>query len=156
MLWLALAAPAVSVPAQPTAVPPRLDAEHAQAIVAGCRARAAGRRQSHAIVVVDLAGSPVASLRMDGNPPGTFDFALQKAQAVAAWGFSTAAMARAAAETPGFAKAPHVVTVAGGIPIISADGKTLLGAAGVSGEAPADDEACAVAGVEAAGFRARS
>jgi uncharacterized protein GlcG (DUF336 family) len=153
-MWLAAVAAGGSVIAQ-TPTGARLDADHAQAIVAGCRAHASTKRQSHAIAVVDLSGSPLAALRMDGNPPGTFDFALDKAQAVAAWGFSTADMARSAAETPGFARAPHVVTVAGGVPIFSADGKTLLGAAGVSGEAPADDAACAAAGIEAAGFRSR-
>jgi uncharacterized protein GlcG (DUF336 family) len=81
------------------------------------------------------------------------DFALAKAEAVAAWGFPTAAMEQAARETPGFANAPHVVTVAGGVPVWSADGKTRLGAVGASGEAPADDSACAEAGIAAAGMR---
>jgi glc operon protein GlcG len=45
------------------------------------------------------------------------------------------------------------VTVAGGVPIYSADGKILLGAAGASGEAPEDDAACVVAGITAAGLR---
>ena len=51
-------------------------------------------------------------------------------------------MVAGAKDTPGFAFAPHVVTVAGGIPIFSADGRTLLGAAGASGEAPQDDAVC--------------
>jgi glc operon protein GlcG len=72
---------------------------------------------------------------------------------VAAWGFSTAAMADAAKGTPGFANAPHVVTVAGGVPVYAADGKQRIGAVGVSGEAPADDAACAEAGIRAAGLR---
>jgi uncharacterized protein GlcG (DUF336 family) len=46
-----------------------------------------------------------------------------------------------------------VVTVPGGIPVFSADGRARLGAVGVSGESPADDEACAEAGVAAGGFR---
>ncbi len=45
------------------------------------------------------------------------------------------------------------MTVAGGVPVYSADGKSLIGAAGVSGEAPADDAACASAGIKAAGLR---
>ena len=61
-----------------------------------------------------------------------------KAKAVAAWGFSTAQMATGARETPGFGQAPNVVTVAGGVPVYSADGKTRLGGIGVSGEAPED------------------
>jgi uncharacterized protein GlcG (DUF336 family) len=109
--------------------------------------------QSHAIVVVDSGGHILAALRMDGNGSGIFDFALAKAEAVAAWGFSTEQMAQSAKEAPGFANAPHVVTVAGGLPVYSADGKVRLGGVGVSGEAPADDAACGQAGVRAAGLR---
>jgi uncharacterized protein GlcG (DUF336 family) len=130
-----------------------LDARSAQAVVAGCVAEASGRMQSHAIAVVDNGGHLVAALRMDGNGSGIFDFALAKAEAAAAWGFSTAQMEQSAKETPGFGKAPHVVTVPGGIPIWSGDGKVRIGAVGVSGEAPADDAACAEAGVRAAGLR---
>ena len=133
--------------------PPVLDAEAAQAIVSGCVAEAATKMQSHAIAVVDTGGHLVAALRMDGNGSGMMDFALVKAQAAAAWGFSTAQMAEGAKGTPGFAFAPHVVTVAGGVPIFSADGKTRLGAAGASGEAPEDDAACVTAGIAAAGLR---
>ncbi len=130
-----------------------LDAKTAQAIVAGCAAHATAKKQSHAIAVVDSGGKLVAALRMDGNGWGIMDFSLAKAQAVAAWGFPTAQMSVAARETPGFAQAPHVVTVAGGVPIFSADGKNRLGGVGASGEDPADDAACATAGIIAAGLR---
>jgi len=103
--------------------------------------------------VVDNGGHLIAALRMDGNGSGIFDFALAKAEAAAAWGFSTAQMAESAKGTPGFANAPHVVTVAGGVPVFSADGRARIGAVGVSGEAPADDAACAEAGIKAAGLR---
>jgi uncharacterized protein GlcG (DUF336 family) len=46
-----------------------------------------------------------------------------------------------------------VVTVPGGVPLWSADGKVRIGAVGVSGEAPTDDAECAEAGVRAAGLR---
>ena len=130
-----------------------LDARQAQAIVSGCASHAAGRHQSHAIAVVDAGGHLVAALRMDGNGSGIMDFALAKAEAAASWGFSTAQMAEGARATPGFASAPHVVTVPGGLPIWSADGRERLGAVGVSGEAPADDAACAEAGIAASGLR---
>ena len=144
LFTLSVAAPA---PAEP------LGAKAAEAIVAGCAAHAAAKKQSEAIAVVDSGGHLVAALRMDGNGSGIFDFALAKAEAAAAWGFSTADMAEAAKGTPGFANAPHVVTVPGGVPIWSADGKVRIGAVGVSGEAPADDAACAEAGIRAAGLR---
>jgi glc operon protein GlcG len=132
---------------------PVLDARAAEAIVHGCATHALSKHQSEAIAVVDSGGHIVAALRMDGNGSGIFDFALAKAEAAAAWGFSTAQMVEAAKGTPGFANAPHVVTVAGGVPVYSSDGKTRIGAVGVSGEAPADDAACAEAGVKSAGLR---
>jgi glc operon protein GlcG len=130
-----------------------LDARVAQAIVTGCAAHATAKQQSHAIAVVDLGGNLVAALRMDGNGSGIMDFSLAKAKAVAAWGFSTAQMEENAKGTPGFANAPHVVTVPGGVPIWSADGLMRIGGVGASGEAPADDAACAEAGIRAAGLR---
>ena len=139
--------------AQAQAPATRLDARAAQAIVAGCVAQSNGRNQSHAVAVVDSGGRLIAALRMDGNGYGIMDFAIAKAEAAAAWGFSTARMAQGARETAGFGAAPHVVTVAGGLPIFSADGRERIGAVGVSGEAPADDEACAQAGIAAAGLR---
>lgn len=149
---LLAAAALVAVPAQ-SQTTPRLDARTAQAVVNGCAARASAKMQSHAIAVVDTGGHLVAGLRMDGTGSGMMDFATAKAEAVAAWGFSTADMAEGAKGTPGFAFAPHVVTVAGGVPIFSADGRTRLGAAGASGEAPEDDAACVTAGIAAAGLR---
>jgi glc operon protein GlcG len=130
-----------------------VDPSAAQAIIADCAAHSAAKKQSHAIAVVDTGGRLVAALRMAGNGYGIMDFALAKAEAAAAWGFGTAQMAEGARETPGFGDAPHVVTVGGGIPIWSADGKSRIGAVGVSGEAPADDAACAEAGILAAGLR---
>jgi uncharacterized protein GlcG (DUF336 family) len=149
LLALALAGTAAS--AQPA--PLQLDAAAAQAIVAGCVRHATSLHHSQAIVVVDTGGHLVAALRMDGNGYGSVDFATAKAEAAAAWGFSTAGMAEGARMTPGFAAAPHVVTVPGGVPVYSGDGRQRLGAVGVSGESPADDAACAEAGVTAAGFR---
>ena len=130
-----------------------LDARTAQAIVAGCAAHATPKQQSHAIAVVDVGGNLVAALRMDGNGSGIMDFSLAKAKGVAAWGFSTAQMEENAKGTPGFANAPHVVTVPGGVPVWSSDGTLRIGGVGASGEAPADDAACAEAGIRAAGLR---
>ncbi len=140
-------APAWAQPAQ------TLDARAAQAIVAGCAAHSAAKMQSEAIAVVDTGGHLIASLRMDGNGSGIFDFAFAKAKASAAWGFSTAQMLENARGTPGFDRAPNVVIVPGGVPVFSSDGRTRIGAVGVSGEAPSDDAACAEAGVRAAGLR---
>ena len=152
LIALALIPAVLSVRALAQA-PSALDARAAQAIVAGCVAHSTAKKQSHAIAVVDTGGHLVAALRMDGNASGIFDFALAKAQASAAWGFSTGQMLDSARGTPGFERAPHVVIVPGGIPVFGSDGKARIGAVGVSGEAPADDAACAEAGITAAGLR---
>lgn len=128
-----------------------ITASQASKILEGCAAHAKGRSQSHAIVVVDSGGHVVASLRMDGNSYGIAEFAQKKAEAVAAWRFSTEQMQGAAKQTPGFGDAPHVVVVAGGLPVFTAEGD-FIGAVGASGEAPADDAACAEAGIKAAGL----
>ena len=152
---LASASLPIAASAAAQAPPARLGAEAAQAVVAGCVAHAKAKRQSHAIAVTDAGGHVVASHRMDGNAYGIMDFAVAKAEAAAAWGFATAAMAEGASSTPGFAAAPHVVTVPGGVPVFSADGRERIGAVGVSGEAPADDASCAEAGIKAAGLRSQ-
>ena len=146
--WLVIVTMFAATPARAQS----LDSRTAQAIIAGCIADSTKRMQSHAIVVVDPGGHIVAALRMDGNGSGIFDFALAKAEAAAAWGFSTAQMVEAAKGIPGFANAPHVVTVPGGVPVWTADGKVMIGAVGVSGEAPADDAQCAEAGIRTAGL----
>ena len=104
---------------------PILDARSAEAIVTGCAADAAAKHQSEAIAVVDTGGHLIAALRMDGNGSGIFDFALAKAQASAAWGFSTAQMLQSARATPGFDRAPLVVIVPGGVPVFSAGEKSV-------------------------------
>ena len=141
----------VAAPTLCIAASPSITADVAMQIINGCVAHAKGKKQSHAIAVYDEGGQPVALLRMDGNQPGVTEFAVQKAEAVASWHFSTADMAASTKQTPGFANAPHVVTVAGGIPVYSIEGQ-YVGAVGVSGEAPEDDTACAEAGVKAAGL----
>ena len=139
---------AAPIQAQPAAT---LNAQAAQAIVAGCAAHAGAKRNQQAIVVVDLGGRAVAALRMDGATFGKMDFALAKATAAAAWGFDTGGQGEGAKEFPGFAHAPFVQTVPGGLPVYN--GRTRVGAVGVSGAAPADDVACAEAGLAAAGLR---
>ena len=155
MKYLVAAALLLGSGASAQPAPARLDARAAQAIIAGCVAHSTGRGQSHGIAVVDAGGHLVAALRMDGNGYGIMEFALAKARAAAAWGFSTADQEVGAGRTPGFARAPHVVTVPGGVSIFSADGRERIGAVGTSGEAPPDDVACAEAGIAAAGLRSR-
>lgn len=148
LIVLAVLSPTVAAAQSAT-----LDARSARAIVDGCIAHATAKGQAQAIVVSDIGGTPIALMRMDRSGAGATLFAIEKAKAAAMWGFATSGMAEGAKGTPGFAFAPYVVTVAGGVPILSGDGRTQLGAIGVSGEAPEDDESCAKAGVAVAGFK---
>lgn len=131
----------------------RLSSSVAQTIIGGCTEHSSSKMQSHAIAVVDSSGGLLAFIRMDGNPPGVGAFAIEKALAVANWRFSTAQMEQAVEATPGFASAPGVVALGGGVPIYSTVNGEFLGAVGVSGESPSDDELCAIAGINAAGLR---
>lgn len=149
---LAVSLVLAAAPAFAQAPSQRLTTASAQAIIEGCVSHAAAKGQSHAIAVYDAGASPVMFLRMEGNGEGIGAFAMEKAKAVAMWRFATSGMADAVEGVPGFANAPGVVTVGGGVPIFSADGKEFLGAAAASGEAPADDEACVVAGIKEAGL----
>lgn len=142
----------ISAAASAQDVRPVLTAATAQSIIEGCKAHAEENGRSHAIAVYDAGGHPVAFLRMEGNGPGIGAFAMEKAKAVSLWGFATSRMETAAQNTPGFADAPGVVIVPGGAPIFSADGRYFLGGAAASGEPPLEDEACAVAGIAAAGL----
>jgi glc operon protein GlcG len=146
-----LAGLAVGAAAFAQSAPTKLTADTASQIINGCVQHAKAKGQSHAIAVVDAGGHLLAFLRMDGNPSGIGDFALEKAKSVASWQFSTAQMQLSAQDTPGFANAPHVVTVPGGLPAFSANGE-FLGAVGASGEAPSDDASCVEAGITSAGF----
>ena len=85
-LALVLSAFVVSVGAQ---TPMSLNATLAQKMVSACVERATLKKQSHAIAVVDNSGALLVFFRMDGNPPGVGDFAVQKAAAVASWRLST-------------------------------------------------------------------
>ncbi|MEM8772517.1 MAG: heme-binding protein [Pseudomonadota bacterium] len=143
---------ALATGAQAQQAPTVLTAEHAQAIIDGCKAYASENGRSHAVAVYDAGANPVAFLRMTGNGAGAGAFAMEKAKAVAMWRFPTSGMEEAVKTTPGFADAPGVVTVAGGVPIFTADGKIFLGAAAASGEPPQEDVACVEAGIEAAGL----
>lgn len=123
----------------------------AATIIDGCKAYARDNDNLFAMAIVDSGGHLLAFSRMDGVSSGPAAFSQDKAKASAIWGFSTSRMENGAKNTPGFAIAPHVVTVAGGVPIYNSAGER-IGAFGVSGGAPESDEKCAKAGVAAAGL----
>jgi len=100
------------------------------------------------VVVVDKSGNVAASVRGDGTPPHTMEFARMKAY-TARTRSQTSLQTMKQMEDPAFAflrQIPNVVGVGGGVPIKA--GNEVIGGIGVSGAPGGDkDEVCANAGI---------
>lgn len=113
------------------------------------------------VVVLDGGGNLVAMEREDGAGIARFDVARGKAWAALGVGSPSGAFGTANSDRPAFLAAVamatdgRVVPVAGGVLVLD-DADTIVGAVGASGDVSEADEAVAVAGVEAAGYRAGS
>lgn len=134
----------------------------AQSIIAGALAEA---RRCHAkplaVVVLDAGGNPVAFAREDGASLFRFDIARAKAMGAVGMGADTRVLADRAKGNPVFFQS--VSTAVGGQIAFSPGGNLIrdaaghtLGAVGISGDTADCDEACALAGLEAAGLGANS
>ena len=136
-----------------------LTLQQAEAIVAAARAK--GRElglQPLTVVVLDAGGQVKAVQREDGSSLLRPEIALGKAYGALAMGLGGRELARRAQSMQGFMNAlsdiagGRAVPVPGGVLCCDAGG-TVLGAVGISGDASAQDEVCAVAGIQAAGLR---
>jgi len=109
------------------------------------------------VAVLDPGGHLVALQREDGASTLRPQIAMAKAGGALALGISSRKIAEMASERPTFIASlgpisPHgVVPAAGGVLIVDADGQ-LVGAVGVTGDTSDNDEACALAGIAAAGL----
>ncbi len=136
----------------------RLTLAQANAMIEGAlgRAREQGLRPL-TVVVHDPGGNLIACQRADGSAAIAVKFAGGKACGALALGQPSSKIAEMAQDRPHFipqlaGMAPGgIVAVAGGVIACDADG-VVLGAIGVTGETPDNDEACAIAGIEAAGL----
>jgi uncharacterized protein GlcG (DUF336 family) len=140
---LSLTMPAAAQTARPT-----LDYASAATIRDACVGWAKQHGLKMAIVVLEPHGMPVTLAHMDGASAAAGEIAQWKAVSTAKFGRKTADIA--AMNPP--AGMPSVATLQGGVPIYTVEG-ALLGGVGVSGGPPASDEACATAGIEAAGLK---
>jgi uncharacterized protein GlcG (DUF336 family) len=110
------------------------------------------------VAVLDAGGHLVAFKREDKSGILRFDIAFGKAWGALGMGFGSRALAERAANTPQFftmlaaASGGRIVTNPGGVLI--RDGGDVIGAVGISGDTADKDEACAIAGIEAAGLKA--
>ena len=110
-----------------------------------------------AVVVLDAGAHPVAFARQDGASLFRFDIARAKATGALGMGADTRVIAGRAANKPAFFQS--VVAVTGGQLALSPGGVLIrelegavIGAVGISGDTGDCDEACAIAGILAAGL----
>jgi uncharacterized protein GlcG (DUF336 family) len=138
-----------------------LDLETARRIVSGARAHArdAGLKPL-TVVVLDDGGHVVAVEREDGSSTGRFEIGFGKAHGALSLGMGSRSIMDRAEQQPYFIAAVtaavggSLVPVPGGVLVRDAEGG-LLGAVGVTGDSSDNDEAAAVAGIEAAGLTAQ-
>ncbi len=111
------------------------------------------------VAILDPGAHIVALQRDDGASLLRPDIAIGKASGTLGMGFGGRELAKRAAAAPTFFAAliglsrGRMVPVPGGVLIRDAAGE-IVGAVGISGDLPDADEACAVAGVLAAGLSA--
>ena len=109
------------------------------------------------VTVLDARGCVKATAAQDGTSLLRSEIAHGKAYGALAIGMGSRALFQRAQEQAYFISAVNtlaqgrMVPVPGGVLI--QDGSVLLGAVGVSGDSSDNDEACAIAGIEAAGLK---
>lgn len=137
-----------------------LKLEQAQTIVTTALAHArAGGMNPLAICVLDGRGALKAAGSEDGTSLNRMDIALGKAKGALALGMGSRSLFKRAKDQPFFIAAAtsaiggSLIPVPGGVLIRSGDGK-VIGAVGISGDTSDNDEACAIAGITAAGHAA--
>ena len=111
------------------------------------------------IAVLDAGGHLVAFKREDGSGILRYEIAYGKAWGALGMGFGSRTLFERAANTPQFftalyaASGGRMVANPGGVLIRDAD-RDVIGAVGISGDTADNDEACAIAGIKAAGLTA--
>ncbi|WP_282047584.1 GlcG/HbpS family heme-binding protein [Roseibium album] len=110
------------------------------------------------VAVLDSGGFLMALAREDGTSNLRPDIAQGKARGAIGMGLGSRALFERAKSQPYFIQAMNsiaegsLVPVPGGV-LIKEDGQ-ILGAVGITGDSSDNDEACAIAAIEAAGFTA--
>ena len=130
----------------------------ARTIISGAEAHAERHGlKPLAVVVLDAGGHVRAAERADGASNMRFEIARAKAFGAIALGMDSRALMERAEVQPyfvlsaGAAIGGALVPVPGGVLVRDGDG-SVIGAVGVSGDSSDNDEAAAIAGIEAAGL----
>jgi uncharacterized protein GlcG (DUF336 family) len=111
------------------------------------------------VAVLDAGGHLVAFKREDRSGILRYDIAYGKAWGALGMGFGSRTLFDRTANTPQFfnalyaASGGRMVTNPGGVLIRDVSGD-VIGAVGISGDTSDNDEACAIAGITAAGLKA--
>jgi uncharacterized protein GlcG (DUF336 family) len=133
----------------------------AQAVQIADGALAKAREQGYkpmTVAVVDPGGYLLVLKREDGSGNLRPDIAFAKAWGAVGMGIGGRAIAKRAADSPAFWEALYTISggriapVAGGVLVLH-EGQ-VIGAVGMSGDVSDNDEACAIVGVQQAGFEA--
>ncbi len=132
----------------------------AQSMIADALSHARGQKlQPMAVAVLDARGALKAFAAEEGTSLKRGEIAIGKAYGALSMGLGSRSLFKRAQEQPFFiAAVTHavggsLVPVPGGV-LIKGQGGVLLGALGISGDTSDNDEAAAVAGIQAAGFSA--
>jgi uncharacterized protein GlcG (DUF336 family) len=132
--------------------------EAASRIVEGALKRAAELAlKPMTVAVLDGGGHLIAFKRQDHSGILRPDIAVGKAWGTLGMGAGGRSLALRAAAAPAFyaalagASQGRVIPVAGGVLVLDTD-REILGAVGVSGDIPDNDESCAIYGIEQAGL----
>ncbi|MCV3238854.1 GlcG/HbpS family heme-binding protein [Mesorhizobium sp. ZC-5] len=111
------------------------------------------------VSVHDAGGHLLAFQKQDGSSNLRYEIAAGKAFGALAVGMGSRRLEVIARERPHFftglsgVSGGRVIPVAGGVLVRDAEGE-IIGAVGVSGDTSDNDEAAAIAGIEASGFQA--
>lgn len=101
------------------------------------------------VSVVDAGGHPVLFERMDGVAPATARIAFEKAHTAAIFRTATGGLEDRIAERPAMLALPGATPLKGGMPLTA--GGQVVGAIGISGLAPQQDQQVADAAAKAVG-----
>jgi uncharacterized protein GlcG (DUF336 family) len=140
----------------------RISLEQARTVIAAALAKGAELKlKPLSVAVIDAGGHLIAFERQDGASTLRPQIAVGKASGALALGISSRKIADMAAERPSFVAslgaiaAAGIVPAAGGLIVVDVDGSA-IGAVGITGDSSDNDEACALAGIAAAGLTVQS
>jgi uncharacterized protein GlcG (DUF336 family) len=122
-----------------------LSLEHATSLAQAALGRAGSRGMAVSVAVIDSSFLIKAGLRADGAGAVTLDIAFGKARAALSFGCSSRQIADALAGTPlagpsVLASVPGPIVLLPGGVLLRDDSGAVIGAIGVAGGAPDDDE----------------